>query len=186
ATGTPARGTLAPAPAAFSIPIAPAPGIEITKVADKTVDAIEGDVITYTYTLRNTGNVTLDSVAPTDNHVAAGTLGPITPAAVTLEPGDEQVFTASYTVLQADIDAGTAITNTATANATPRNGTLTPPTADAQVSVSASTPTLTITKTPSVLSDADVGDTVTYTYEVVNTGNITIDDVLPVDAHNGA
>ena len=78
-----------------------------------------GDQITYAFTVTNTGNVTLTNVTVTDPKVTVSGV----PVA-TMIPGavDNSTFTATYTLVQADIDAGT-FTNTATAtgtfNATP-------------------------------------------------------------------
>ena len=82
-----------------------------------------GEVITYTYTFENTGNVSLSDVSITDVHGGSGTLGAISPASVASVAVDEIVtFTADYTVTQADIDAGSDITNTATSAATTPGG----------------------------------------------------------------
>lgn len=54
--------------------IASDPKLTVTKVADKTTDAAVGDVITYTYTIENTGNVVLTDVTLNDQHTSsAGT-----------------------------------------------------------------------------------------------------------------
>jgi uncharacterized repeat protein (TIGR01451 family) len=77
--------------------------ITTDQFANGTADA--GDVITYTYTVTNSGNVTITGVSVSDIHNAAGTLGTITPASVaTLAPGANAVFQATYTVLQQDLD----------------------------------------------------------------------------------
>jgi hypothetical protein len=64
-----------------------------------------GDIITYTYLVTNTGNVTITGVSVNDTHNGYGTLGPITPASVpSLAPSASATFTASYSVVQGDID----------------------------------------------------------------------------------
>src|SRR5690606_20964513 len=79
-----------------------------------------GDQITYAFSVKNTGNVTLTNVTVTDL-VAGVTVvgGPI----ASLAPGaeDTTTFTASYTVTQADIDAG-MFSNSAEASGTPPSG----------------------------------------------------------------
>uniref|UniRef100_UPI0015C7B280 DUF7507 domain-containing protein n=1 Tax=Winogradskyella undariae TaxID=1285465 RepID=UPI0015C7B280 len=84
-----------------------APGIEITKSGiyedvngDGMVNA--GDVINYTFTVTNTGNVTVSNINVTDANVAV-IGGPID-----LAPGatDSTTFTASYILEQTDVDAG--------------------------------------------------------------------------------
>lgn len=77
-----------------------------------------GDVITYTFTVTNTGDVPLTNVTISDPMVTVMG-GPI----ATLAPGatDNSTFTASYTVMQSDIDAG-MFTNSATVMSTNPNG----------------------------------------------------------------
>jgi uncharacterized repeat protein (TIGR01451 family) len=83
-----------------------------------------------------------------------------------------------------------AIDNTATPSGTPASGTLpTPPTSSVSVPVAPATPTLTVAKSvPANVTDTNAdgivgpGDTITYTYVITNTGNVTINTVSPVDA----
>ena len=73
-------------------------------------DAV-GDVIDYSYVVTNTGNVSLAGpVTVTDDKVTV-----TCPAVATLDPGDSVTCSASYSIAQSDIDAG-SITNTATAS----------------------------------------------------------------------
>ncbi len=70
--------------------------------------ATVGDELAYTVTVENTGNVTLEDIGVDD---------PLTGLSATiaaLSPGDRQVFATTYTITQADLDAG-SVTNTATA-----------------------------------------------------------------------
>jgi hypothetical protein len=72
-----------------------------------------GDKIDYKYVLTNTGNVTLSSpFTVTDDKVAVTC--PATPT--TLAQGESITCTATYTVVQADVDAGEVV-NTATGHA---------------------------------------------------------------------
>ena len=180
-TGTPTEGILGAVSGTLSIPGPPANNSMIlTKVADKTVNVEAGDVITYTYVAENTGNITLENVNITDVHNGAGTLSVITPSNVTLAPGDSQTFTATYTVIQADIDAGVDITNTATGNSTPKRGTITAPTVNESVAV-LQPPSWTVTKTTSS-TPTFAGDTIDYTFTLDNTGNVIINSISVTDA----
>lgn len=94
--------------------IASMPSIAIEKVAKNgdTIQAIDwavGDVVTYEFTVTNTGNVVLADVTVTDGpetFTGQGALSPVTPESVAqLAPGEQAVFTATYTIVQADIDA---------------------------------------------------------------------------------
>lgn len=101
------------------------PSLQVTKTPSVTSGVIAGQTITYTYTLKNTGNVTLSNVSLADVHNAAGPapapsaevisidVAPLndsldannTPAIWdSLAPGDTISFTATYTVKQSDVD----------------------------------------------------------------------------------
>jgi len=188
AAATPPSGTYVPATADESIsPESFAPELTLVKTADVTADLAEGDTITYTYAVTNTGNVSMTNIMVSDVHSGTGTLGAITPANVSsLAVGETVNFMASYVVTQADIDAGMDITNTATADATPAGGTLTPATADESVTPEGPAPEASMTKTADMTSDLSVGDIVTYTYSVTNTGNVSLSDLSVSDVHSGA
>lgn len=71
-----------------------------------------GDVLTYDYILTNTGNVTLNTLAVTDDKVN------VTCAATEIAPGASVTCTSDdYVVTQPDLDAG-SVTNIASATAT--------------------------------------------------------------------
>ena len=118
------------ADATATVPAVRNPAVSVDKVASITSGAAVGDVITYTYTVENTGNVTLTDVTLTDAHTsAAGTAAlSISSGGViaTLAPGDSVDLTATYTVTQADIDAGVALTNVVSLTSTSPSGTMSP------------------------------------------------------------
>ncbi len=136
-----------------------------------------GEQITYTIVLTNTGNVTLTGVTAHDEMLTG-----LTPTEVaSLAPRASAEFTADpYTVTPEDVEAG-AVTNVAT-------GTGTTP-GDVPVESpegSATTPTIDpgmLVEKNAVLDDAngngmaDLGETIQYTFTVINTGNVRIDDV---------
>jgi uncharacterized repeat protein (TIGR01451 family) len=87
------------------------PALSLNKTFVFTLDsngnnkADVGDVITYTYAVANTGNVTINGVSIADVHNGYGSLSAITPASVaTLAPGAGTTFTSTYTAVQGDID----------------------------------------------------------------------------------
>ena len=71
-------------------------------------------MITYSYKVTNTGNVTLNPVTVTD---PLSGLSTISCPATLLAAGATETCTATYTTTQADVTRG-SITNTATATAT--------------------------------------------------------------------
>ena len=46
----------------------------LVKTASNTTDVVVGEVVTYTYVVTNTGNVTLTAVSVSDVHSGAGTV----------------------------------------------------------------------------------------------------------------
>jgi uncharacterized repeat protein (TIGR01451 family) len=209
ANGTPAAGTLVPPVDTATVPVAPAtPTLTVAKAAAVPVDVNSdgiiksGDTITYTYTVTNTGNVTINNAAPVDTgptfdgNAATGSLGAFSPASANLAPGASQVFTAVYTLSNVDAFEAAGLTNavdnSATATGTPTTGTLgavTPSTAETSIPAN---PALTVDKAFAFTTDngtvasADVGDVITYTYTVVNTGNVAITSLSINDIHEGA
>ncbi|KAF1712607.1 hypothetical protein CSC70_03640 [Pseudoxanthomonas kalamensis DSM 18571] len=102
----------------------PAPAMTLVKSADVDTYSTIGQVITYTYTLTNTGNNAITGVSVSDDK-----LGPVTCAPTDIAPTETSTCTATYAIQASDLAAtpGT-ITNVATGNGTPEGGTLTAPT----------------------------------------------------------
>jgi uncharacterized repeat protein (TIGR01451 family) len=172
------------------------PALELNKTAtlinDATPDPFEytavDDVITYTFSVENIGNVTLTDVNVTDALTGSTNLA-IDP--VTLGPGDTGTATATYTVTQDDIDAG-SIANTATAYGTFDS---TEYSDENQTTISGTqTPALELNKTATLINGGTpdpfeytaVDDVITYTFSVENTGNVTLTDVNVTDALTGS
>jgi len=102
----------------------PEPSLTMTKVADSQGPHKAGDVITYTYTVTNDGDVNIDDVVVSDTHngsdpaptpgnevllTDAAPVGDSTDSAIdgswdVLAPGDVVTFTGTYTVTAADVD----------------------------------------------------------------------------------
>ncbi|WP_211097168.1 DUF7507 domain-containing protein [Aliishimia ponticola] len=174
------------AEATETVPAQRGPAFTIAKQAEDATDVIAGQTILYTYTVTNIGNVTLDDVTLSDMHTSAAGTVPFTISnggvISTLPPGEDATLTASYTVTQADIDAGADITNAVTGTATPPTG-LTPPTAsdDETVTVAAPDPELDVIKTVAFNTGTAPGDIVTFFINVENTGNVTLDNIALTD-----
>ncbi|NJD59076.1 MAG: sortase, partial [Anaerolineae bacterium] len=155
----------------ITVPAAPGPAMTLVKTAaEATYDAV-GDILHFTITATNTGNVTLTEVSISDPQLGALSCTPAQPTS--LAPGESLVCTGMHVVTQADLDAGSYL-NAASATATPPIGgpVLTPP---AETTVPAGqTPTITLLKSADpVIFDA-VGQTIIYTYIITNTGNVTL------------
>jgi uncharacterized repeat protein (TIGR01451 family) len=164
------------------------PALTVDKTASFRTDANgdgkadKGDVLTYTFAVTNTGNVTLTDVAPDDPRVSG-----ISPGPVTLSPGTTQIFTADYTVTQDDVEGGDVV-NTATASGTPPSGAAVTSPPDSVTTPGATrSPSLALDKKAALHDDngngkADVGETVDYTVVVDNTGNLNVKDVAVSDS----
>jgi uncharacterized repeat protein (TIGR01451 family) len=112
--------------ASVQVDVAPAaPALVVTKTATPDTDVAAGTLVTYTYTVQNSGNQVLTNISLNDVHSGSG------PAPVpnnetlttdagtsndssdstpndgqwsTLAPGDVITLTATYTITQADVD----------------------------------------------------------------------------------
>jgi uncharacterized repeat protein (TIGR01451 family) len=169
-----------------------APSINLTKTMSANADEDESDdvslndTLTYTFNVTNDGNVNLDPVTVTDPMPG---LSALSCDATSLAPGASMTCTATYTVTQADVDAG-SIYNMATATGTPPTGDDVTDTDDEEVNVPQN-PSIDLTKTMTVNADEDgtgdvsLGDTLIYTFSVTNDGNVNLDPVVVTDPMPG-
>lgn len=106
-----------------------------------------------------------------------------------LGPGDVITFTSTYTAGAGDFTAPASsdgdIDNTATVAAMYNGSAVTPSTGTASVPLD-STPRFTLDKVADDITDRAVGDVVTYTYTIENTGNVPIGTVTLADVENGS
>jgi uncharacterized repeat protein (TIGR01451 family) len=158
------------------------PSLTVTKSASPATVTAPGQVVIYTFTLKNTGNVTLTGERVND--VLPG-LSAITCTPTSLGPGASTTCTATYSVTQTDIDKG-SVTNTATATATPPPGLSPPdsPPSSATVPVTQN-PGITLVKSASPTLFSGAGTVITYSYKVTNTGNVTLTSVKVTDPMPG-
>ncbi|CAN7432598.1 DUF7507 domain-containing protein [Caulobacter sp. LjRoot300] len=171
-----------------SIPVAQNPALNITKDASVPGGTADwaGEMISYTITVANTGNMTLNGVTVTDPFADVGSI--VRGADVVgdndalLEVGETWGYTAAHTVTQAEIDSNGGgdglLQNVATADSNETG----PDTDDASVPID-QRPSLNITKDASVpggTADA-AGELISYTITVANTGNTTLTGVTVTD-----
>ena len=115
-TGTDLSGEPVTASASASVALSPyASSLEVRKEAD-TGSASLHDTITYTYTITNSGDISIDGIALEDDK-----LGPITLTTTSLGPGEEVEVVAPYTILLSDLE-GETIVNTASVQGTDEAG----------------------------------------------------------------
>lgn len=156
-------------------------GLSISKSADVTSAAV-GDTITYTYTVSNSDNVTIENISLVDDIIGTIDLGGQT----SLDGGQDITATATYTVVESDLPG--PLVNIATASGTvsgtnPDDNSVTV-TATASVDLSY-TASLQLTKIANP-SPAAPHETITYTYTITNNGNVATDNLSPQDNKLGA
>lgn len=178
-----------------------APAFTITKTADDTTDVAIGATITYTYTVVNTGNVTINNISVADVHEGSGpapvpggetSAGPnSTDAGVdgtwdALAPGETVTFTATYVVTTDDVanQVDNDLDNTATVTATPAAGAFDPGQDfddTEEVDLEDRNASLAVTKVADDDTEVTAGQVITYTYVVTNDGNVPITEVTLSD-----
>ncbi|MBT6682291.1 MAG: DUF11 domain-containing protein, partial [Chloroflexi bacterium] len=139
------------------------------------------DVITYSFTVTNTGNVTLTGVTVSDPLVTV-VGGPL--ASLAVGATDSTTFSGSYAITQADVDAG-GVDNIAIASGEAPGGDVTDPTDDITDDDTHTEPVPQISSIDLVkLADRESafeGDVITYSFTVTNTGNTTLTNVTVSD-----
>jgi uncharacterized repeat protein (TIGR01451 family) len=177
ASGTPPSGPVVTDQDSATVNTSQAARIDLSKTAAGPDPLTVGSTVSYTFLVTNIGRLNLAGVTVTDPLPG---LSAISCPGTTLAPSASMTCTASYTVTQADVNAG-RIDNTATARGTPPNGL-------SAVSAQDST-----TTPPSQLSRIDLRKTasgpsanrvVAYSFQVTNTGagtlsSVTVTDPLP-------
>jgi hypothetical protein len=127
------------------------PAISLVKTPSTSTYDTVGQVVTYTYVITNTGDVSLGSVQYTvsDNKINGGAASDCG-AAQTLAVGASITCTNTYTITAGDLSSGT-VTNSATAT----NGAQTSGVATATITASA-TVTTTIPSSPSTIPSTKI------------------------------
>ena len=152
------------------------PALTITKVATESGFSAVDDVIHYTITATNSGNVTLHNVVVTDPNVSDLVCVPATPVA-DLAVGDSIVCTASHTITQADLDAGSFYNQACTDDGEGPADSV----CDDVTTTGEQNPDLTITKDAIETAYSAVGDVIHYTIVATNSGNVTLHGVVVTD-----
>src|SRR5690606_8074495 len=95
-----------------------APKISLVKTAEISGSGIVGDIITYTFTATNTGNVRLSGILLNDAQIGIIDLA-LVPSS--LDPGESGTATATYVITQTDITTG-QVSNSALISGNDPNG----------------------------------------------------------------
>nr|AOE13304.1 putative internalin [uncultured bacterium] len=188
--------------------VSQSPSIEVTKLAMLTDngDNLVGtsDIIEYTITVENTGDVTIDNINLEDT-LSDGQGNTLTLSyglffsgsdqnspEGTVQVGDTATYIAYYIIDQLAADSGN-ISNTVTATGSSPTGTEVSDVSDDGDDTDGNTEddstdvltdaisTIEVTKTASITDNGDgfngAGDIIEYTISVENTGNVTIDNI---------
>ena len=164
-------------------PITQTPGQSLVKAltGDSTGGAVAvGDELTYTITLSNTGNTTLTGVVVNDALITPSSI-----SCASVAPGATCQLVGTYTVTQADADAGN-IRNTAVVSSPACPAGSTNAGCTTTIDTPVQNPAVTFSKSvvlPVGQTEVSVGDTLTYNLQVVvgdavTTSPVTLTDTL--------
>jgi uncharacterized repeat protein (TIGR01451 family) len=143
--------------------------LTLTVTANPLTYEQAGQTITFTYTIKNSGNVSLGPAQFTvSDSLIASTPFNCGPANTTLASNAAVTCTAAYTITQADMNA-VSITNIATAS-----GGGVGPSSSASATVNKGVKALTLTTAASPLTYEQAGQTITFTYTIRNSGTATL------------
>ncbi|MBA0049894.1 DUF11 domain-containing protein [Streptomyces sp. AJS327] len=147
---------------------------QVSKDPEVPLPLSPGDEVPYEYVVTNSGNTELTDVDVTDDHV-----DDIVCPKTTLAVGETMTCTGTYTVTEEDAEAG-SLTNTATARGMSDGTEVTSPPDEVTLPVQRG-PGVRLEKTTEPSRSYRVGEEVSYSYTVTNTGpteltGVTVDD----------
>lgn len=186
ATGNPPTGDPVEDDDIVIVPVEPSPAITLVKAGglEDGATVVPGDLIEYSFTAQNTGNVTLTDVTIADELDGLSELDYTWPGeAGVLAPGEQVTATATYAITQADIDAG-IVHNSAISTGNPPTGKPVEDEDEHDVPLT-QLPVIDLVKTGQLDGEGFAGDTVNYGFTVTNTGNVTLADVTVADELEG-
>ncbi|PHS61709.1 MAG: hypothetical protein COB12_11680, partial [Flavobacterium sp.] len=156
--------------------------------------ADEGEMLLYTFTVKNTGNTVLTNIVITDPLVT------VNGNPITLQPSEEDAttFTAVYTITEDDVNNG-VVTNQATVEGTTPLGDFVTDLSDNDsfleddstiftnfCAIILNVPGISLIKEATITDEndngcPDVGETILYTFQVQNDSNVELIDVTITD-----
>ena len=148
------------------------------------------DSLSYTIVVDNTGNVdltsptlvdVLDQNGSTQTLTSGPTLSGDADGDGILDTSETWIYAATYDVVQANVDDGNDLVNTATFNSAETTAIQ-----DAATTTITTNPSISVTKSADDTTDVTLGQVITYTYVVTNDGNQTISNIDLADVHGGS
>lgn len=200
------EGGSQPSPASSSITVLLNQPVSIEVIKEAVLPTVPGgvpkpgDMVTYTFTVRNTGEERLVNIELTDPIIDEATISCIggtgnvissLERSTNLDDSDQTTCSGTYELTQNDVDFG-SVSNTATVrtNYTPAGGFITSTLTDTDTLQTAigQFPGITIDNVFSAFNASlvapddrvDTGDVAIFTYTVTNTGNTTLTNILVV------
>ncbi len=168
----------------MTYPVNASPALSVDKTATTASFDAVGDVLSYSFTVRNSGGAGFaGNITVTDDKAGSFVCRPATLGVFSV--GATHVCAVTYTVTQEDVDRG-FVTNTAVASTVFAEGTVNEipvaSPADSATVAAVETPGLTVVKAVTAgPSPAARGDVLTYRITVTNSGNQTISGIAVSD-----
>jgi len=178
---TPAHQAITSAPSSATVRGVRSPAITVVKSASPSTFSVAGETITYSFDVTNSGNVTLTSVRVHDTSLPG--LSAISCPHHTLAAGASQTCTATYLTTAADVDAG-SVTNHAIAEGHPPSGRPVVSDPSKAIITAIQSPAITVVKSASPSTFSVAGETIHYSFDVTNSGNVTLTSVKVHDTGN--
>ncbi|MCL2652639.1 MAG: DUF11 domain-containing protein, partial [Propionibacteriaceae bacterium] len=141
---------------------------------------VAGDIVEYTFTVTNTGNITVKNISIDDKMIGLSNVTYHWPGPNgMLTPGQQMTATATYTLTQKDVDAG-GVHNAATV--CDNQAVCDDDSTDVPVTAR---PELELIKTASInggpADNALIGQVIEYKFKVTNTGNVTMSSLSIIE-----
>ncbi|MCL2465019.1 MAG: hypothetical protein FWF28_08130, partial [Micrococcales bacterium] len=152
------------------------PSLSLSKTVNQSTVSAAGTTLGYSFVVMNTGDVAVSGIAVNDPMVGA-----VKCPATTLAVGASMTCTASYTVTQANMDAGSIVNTATAAGVDPSGGAVDSNASSATVTV-IQNPQLSLTKSAVQTTLPAAGQTIDFLFLVKNTGNVTVNNVAINDA----
>ena len=169
--GHPARWPAGHHTDTVNVPATTTPQLSIVKSTSATSYNAVGQVLNFTLTITNTGDVTLTNVVVSDASAAVGVCAATMPT--TMAPGDVSVSSAAHAVTQNDIDHG-SYDNVAMASGIPPGGQRLAVGSNAVTVPAAQNVAVAVVKATNATTFSSVGEQIVYTITATNVGNVTL------------
>ena len=153
------------------IPISQTPLLEVVKISTTSSVSAAGQVVPYRFAVSNKGNVALTGITVTDPKcdAAPAYVSGDSDADSKLDLSETWIYSCSHTVTQAELDAGGNLSNTVTADSNESG-----PDTDTLVIPISQTPALSLVKSATPSTYSTVGQSISYSYLVSNSGNVRL------------